>query len=53
MPKSLSNAYVIRSTLGVAYALQVVSGLVLTLHYVGTFVGLIEYGRDVVDGTLI
>ena len=53
MPKSLSNAYVIGSTLRVTYALQVVSGLVLTLHYVGTFIGLIEYRRDVVDGTLI
>merc|ERR1719378_1953578 len=53
MPKSLSNAYVIGSTLRVTYALQVVSGLVLTLHYVGTFTGLIEYRRDVVDGTLI
>lgn len=53
MPVSLSHNYVYRSSLGLTYASQVITGLVLTLHYIGTFDGLIDYGRDVEGGTFI
>jgi len=53
MPVSLSHNYVYRSSLRLTYASQVVTGLVLTLHYIGTFDGLIDYGRDVEGGTFI
>jgi ubiquinol-cytochrome c reductase cytochrome b subunit len=53
MPVSLSHNYVYRSSLGLTYASQVVTRLVLTLHYIRTFDRLIDYGRDVERGTFI
>ena len=53
MPVSLSHNFVYGSSLGVTYASQVVTGLILTLHYIGSFDGLIDYGRDVEGGTFI
>lgn len=53
MPVSLSHNFVYGSSLGVTYASQVVTGLVLTLHYIGSFDRLIDYGRDVEGGTFI
>ena len=44
MPVSLSHNFVYGSSLGVTYASQVVTRLVLTLHYIGSFDGLIDYG---------
>merc|ERR1719413_87243 len=53
MPVSLSHNYVYGSSLGLTYGLQLVTGLVLTLHYQGTFDGLIIYLREVGDGQMI
>merc|ERR1719265_571971 len=53
MPVSLSHNFVYGSSLRVTYASQVLTGLILTLHYVGSFDGLIDYGRDVEGGTFI
>merc|ERR1711914_982 len=52
-PVSLSHNYVYGSSLGLTYGLQLVTGLVLTLHYQGTFDGLIIYLREVGDGQMI
>merc|ERR1719228_1327551 len=53
MPKSLSHNFVYRSSLRLTYASQVVTRLVLTLHYVRTFERLIIYTRDVVRGQML
>jgi len=53
MPVSLSHNYVYGSSLGLTYVLQLLTGLILTLHYQGSFDGLIIYLREVVDGQMI
>jgi ubiquinol-cytochrome c reductase cytochrome b subunit len=52
MPTSLSVNYSYGSALGVWYAVQVLTGLTLAMHYVGNFGGLIVYTRDVEYGLL-
>jgi len=52
MPNSLSFNYSYRSALRVWYACQVLTGITLALHYVGSFRGLIIYTRDVEHGLL-
>lgn len=49
MPVSLFHNYVFGCSFGLAYALQLVAGLVLTRNYQGTFDGLIVYRRKVDD----
>lgn len=52
MPNSLSFNYSYRSALRVWYGCQVLTGITLALHYVGSFRGLIVYTRDVEHGLL-
>jgi quinol-cytochrome oxidoreductase complex cytochrome b subunit len=47
MPTSLSFNYSYGSSLGVWYGVQVLTGITLAMHYVGSFRGLIVYTRDV------
>jgi len=53
MPKSLSHNFVYRSSLRLTYASQLLTGIVLTFHYVRSFDGLIIYCRDTEDGLFL
>lgn len=50
MPMSLSYNYSYGSALGVWYGCQMLTGIILALHYVRTFRGLIVYTRDTEQG---
>jgi len=52
MPVNLSFNYSYRSALRLWYGCQVLTGITLALHYVGSFRGLIVYTRDVEHGLL-